>query len=171
MNDQTKVMVRNAREQDIPAILEIDQEAFTPYGTSEKMATFQHRLAAFPNGFVILVAENEIAGFGSSEKWLVEREPRLDEDPFTTHQPDGRIFCITALAVKKKFRGRGYSLLMLDKLMETAHLEGCVKVVAETTHAQGLLQKRGFRTVSQRTERGIPLEVMALDLKPIRMKE
>jgi hypothetical protein len=56
MNDQTKVIVRNAREQDIPAVLEIDQEAFLPYGTSEKLGTFQHRLEAFPNGFVILVA-------------------------------------------------------------------------------------------------------------------
>src|SRR5262245_18798747 len=98
MYDHTKVMVRNAREQDIPAVLEIDVEAFVPYGTSEKQETFQHRLTAFPNGFVILVAENEIAGFGCSEKWLVEREPRLDEDPLVTHHLDGRIFCITALA-------------------------------------------------------------------------
>jgi N-acetylglutamate synthase-like GNAT family acetyltransferase len=171
MNEQTKVMVRNAREQDIPAVLEIDAEAFTPYGTAEKLETFQHRLEAFPNGFVILVAENEIAGFGCSEKWLGEREPGLDEDPFTTHQPDGRIFCITALAIKKKFRGRGYSLLALDRLIGTAHLEGCAKVVMETTHAQDLLRKRGFQTVNQREERGVALEVMSLDLKPIRMVE
>ena len=171
MSDPTKVIVRNAREQDIPAVVEIDGEAFVPYGTDEKPETFHKRLAAFPNGFVVLVAENEIAGYGCSEKWLLEREPGLDEDPSITHQPDGRIFCITAMAVKTKFQGRGYSLLLLDKLIETAHLEGCRKVVLETTHAQDLFLKRGFKTVKNRTERGVTLDVMSLELKPIRMIE
>jgi hypothetical protein len=80
------------------------------YGTAEKPETFQLRLTAFPNGFIILVADNEIAAYGCSEKWLTEREPGLDEDPLTTHQPAGRILCITALAVKMKYRGRGYGL-------------------------------------------------------------
>ena len=171
MSNHAMVMIRNAREQDLPAVVEIDSEAFAPYGTAEKKETFQNRLVAFPNGFVVLVAENEIAGYGCSERWLEEREPGLDENPLITHQPDGRIFCITAMAVKKKFRGRGYSLLLLDKLIETAHLEGCRKVLVETTHAQDLYLQRGFTTVKKRTERGISLDVMSLDLKPIRMNE
>lgn len=170
MSDTTKVLVRNAREQDLPAVAEIDAEAFSPYGTNENPATFQLRLTAFPNGFIILVAENEIAAFGCSEKWLTEHEPGLDENPLATHQPDGKIFCITAMAVKKKYRGRGYGLLILDKLIEIAHLEGCKKMVLETSHAQGLYLKRGFQTVRQRTERGISLDVMSLDLKSIRIK-
>src|SRR5512141_1835148 len=147
MSDNSKVLIRNAREQDIPAVVETATEAFSPYGTAEKPETFQLRLTAFPNGFVILVADNEIAAYGCSEKWLTERELRLDENPLTTHQPDGRIFCITALAVKTKYRGRGYSLLVLDKLIEIAHLEGCKKIVLETTHAQDLYLNRGFKTV------------------------
>jgi ribosomal protein S18 acetylase RimI-like enzyme len=170
MSDNTKVLVRNAREQDIPAVAEIDTEAFAPYGTAEEPETFQLRLTSFPNGFIILVAENEIAGYGCSEKWLTEREPSLDENPLGTHQPDGKIFCITAMAVKKKYQGRGYGLLILDKLIEIAHREGCKKIVLETTHAQGLYLKRGFKTVQQRTERGISLDVMSLDLKPISIK-
>ena len=167
MADNSKLLVRNARDQDIPAVAEIDAEAFSPYGTAEMLETFRLRLEAFPNGFVILVADNEIAGYGCSEKWLTEREPRLDENPLASHQPDGRIFCITGMAVKMKYRGRGYSLLILDKLLEIAHIEGCRKIVLETTHAQDLYLKRGFRTVQTRTERGISLEVMALDLKSI----
>lgn len=165
MADTTRVLVRNARDQDIPAVVEIDAEAFSPYGTAEKPETFQLRLRAFPNGFIILVAENEIAGYGCSEKWLTEHEPGLDENPLVTHQPDGRIFCVTGMAVKQKFRGRGYGLLLLDKLMETAHNEGCRKIVLETTHAQGLYLKRGFKTVRSRTERGISLDVMSLDIE------
>jgi ribosomal protein S18 acetylase RimI-like enzyme len=165
VSDNTKILVRNAREQDISAVAEIDVEAFSPYGTAEKPETFQLRLTAFPNGFIILVADNEIAAYGCSEKWLAEREQGLDENPLKTHQPDGRIFYITRMAVKTKYRGRGYGLLILDKLMEIAHNEGCRKIVLETTQAQGLYLKRGFKTVRTRTARGISLDVMSLDIE------
>jgi len=165
MSDHTKILVRNAREQDIPAVAEIDAEAFSPYGTAEKPETFMRRLTVFPNGFVILVADHEIAAFGCSEKWLTEREPGVDDNPLTTHKPDGRIFCITAMAVKQTYRRRGYGFLVLDKLIETAHNEGCRKVVLETTNAQDLYLKRGFKVIQNRTERGIPLAVMALEIE------
>ena len=165
MSDHTKILVRNAREQDLATVAEIDAEAFSAYGTAEKPETFQHRLIAFPNGFIILVAENEIAAYGCSEKWLTEREPGLDEDPLVTHQPDGRIFCITAMAVRKKFQGRGYSSLVLDKLLEIAHNEGCRKVIVETSHAQDLYIKRGFKAFRNRTERGTSMDVMSLDIE------
>jgi ribosomal protein S18 acetylase RimI-like enzyme len=165
MSNNAKVLVRNARDQDISAVVEIDAEAFTPYGTVEKPEIFQLRLNAFEDGFIILVAEGEIAAYGCSEKWLTEREPALDENPFTTHQPEGRILCITSMAVRTKFRGRGYGLLVLDKLIEIAHREGCRKIILETTHAQGLCLKRGFKTVQNRTEREISFDVMSLDIE------
>jgi len=165
MSDNTKILVRNARDQDIPAVIEINTEAFSPYGIAERPETFQLRLTAFADGFIILVADNEIAAFGCSEKWLTERAPALDENPLVTHQPDGRILCITAMAVKMKYRGRGYGLLILDKFLEIAHREGCKKIILETTHAQGLFLKRGFKTVQKRTERGISLDVMSLDIE------
>jgi N-acetylglutamate synthase-like GNAT family acetyltransferase len=164
MSDNTKILVRKARDQDIPTVAEIDAEAFSSYATAEQPETFQLRLTAFPDGFIILVADNEIAGYGCSEKWLTEREPSLDENPLATHQPDGRILCITGMAVKKKYRGRGYGLRLLDKLIEIAHREGCKKIVLQTTQAQGLFLKRGFKTVQHRTERGISLDVMSLDV-------
>lgn len=160
-----KILIRNARDQDIPAVVEIDTEAFAPDGTAEKQETFQRRLTAFPNGFIILVAENEIAAYGCSEKWLAERELSLDENPLVTHQPDGRILCITSLAVKTKYQGRGYDLRILDKLIETAHQEGCKRIVSGTAHAQDLFLQRGFETVQARTERGIALNVMSLDIE------
>lgn len=165
MSDHTRILIRNAREQDLPAVAEIDAEAFAPYGTAEKPETFQLRLTAFPNGFVILVADNEIAAYGCSEKWLTERQPGLDENALNTHQPEGRIFFITALAVKENYRGRGYGLLVLDKLLETAHLEGCKKILLETTHAQDFFARRGFQKVRTRMERGVALDVMALDIE------
>lgn len=165
MSDTSKILVRNARDQDMSAVVEIDSEAFSPDGTVEKLETFQGRLAAFPDGFIILIADNEIAAYGCSEKWLTEREPGLDENPLKTHQLDGRILCITSMAVKMKYRGRGYGLLVLDKLIEIAHREGCRKIVLETSHAQGLCLKRGFTTIQNRTERGASLDVMSLDIE------
>ena len=165
MPDNTRILVRNARDQDIPTVVEIDAEAVPGNGTAENPETFQLRLRTFPNGFIILVADNEIAGYGCSEKWLTERQPGLDENPIVTHQPDGRIFSISGMAVKTKYRGRGYGLLILDKLIEIAHNEGCRKIVLETTHAQGLYLKRGFKTVRNRTEGGVSLDVMSLDIE------
>ena len=165
MSDNSRILIRNAREQDIPAVAEIDAEAFSPYGTAAKPEMFQLRLTAFPDGFIILIADNEIAAFGCSEKWLTEREPALDENPLVSHQPEGRIFCITAMAVKTKYRGRGYSILLLDRLIEIAHREGCRKIVLETTHAQDVYLKRGFKVVQNRTERGISLDVMSLEIE------
>ena len=170
MSDNTKILVRNARDQDISAVAEIDSEAFSPYGTAEKPETFQLRLTAFPNGFIILVADNEIAAYGCSEKWLTEREPGLDENSLATHEPDGRIFCITGMAVRLKDRGRGYGLLVLDKLIEIARSEGCRQIVVETTQAQGFYLQRGFKTVRQRTERGVSLDILSLDVKSPVMK-
>ncbi len=170
MTDNTRILVRNARDQDLPAVVEIDAEAFAPYGTAENPETFQLRLKAFPDGFIILVADNEIAAYGCSEKWLTERDLGLDENLLATHQLDGKIFCITGMAVKMKYRKRGYGLLILDKLIEIARGEGCKKIVLETTHAQDLYLKRGFKTVRNRTEREISLDIMSLDLKPIGKK-
>jgi len=164
LDTTTKVLVRNARDQDLPAVAEIDAEAFTAYGTVEKPETYQLRLKTFQNGFLILIAENEIAAYGCSEKWLTEREPGLDEDPKTTHHIDGKILCITAMAVKTNFRGKGYGLLMLDKLIELARRENCEQIILETTHAQGFFKKRGFKTLRNRTEREISLDVMSLTL-------
>ncbi|MGD8402084.1 MAG: GNAT family N-acetyltransferase [Anaerolineales bacterium] len=165
MSAENNVLVRHAREQDIPTVLEIDAEAFSPYGIAEKPETFQQRLTAFPDGFIILVTNHEIAAFGCSEKWSIEREPGLDEDPSVTHQEDGRVFCITAMAVKKKYQGRGFSLLMLDKLIEVAHNHGCRKIILETSHSQELYQKRGFKTDQNRTEGEVSLDVMSLEIE------
>jgi hypothetical protein len=49
--------------------------------------------------------------------------------------------------------------------MEIAHNEGCRKIILETTQAQDLYLKRGFQVIHNRTERGISLEVMSLEIE------
>lgn len=169
MFDNTKVVVRIARDQDIPAVTEISAETLSPHGTAQKPERFQLLLRAFPNGFVILVAENEIAAYGCSEKRLTESELGVDENPVKTHDPDGRILFITDLAVKTKYRGRGYRLRVLDKLIEIAPGEGCRQIVVATANAQDLYLQRGFQTVQSHTEGGVSMDVMSLELKHSQM--
>lgn len=157
--------IRQVRENDLPEVADLDHEAFSPYGTAENPETFSLRFKAFPTGFVVLTENQEIAAYGCSEKWLTEREPGLDENPLDTHKPEGKIFCITGMAVRIKHRGKGYGLTVLDCLMQIAKNEKCTKIVLETTHAQGLYLKRGFKIIHSRTEREVTLDIMVLDLK------
>ncbi len=69
------------------------------------------------------------------------------------------------MAVIMKYQGRGYGLPVPDKLMEIAHKEGCRKIVLETTYAQDLYLKRGFKTFQSLTELGVSLDVMSLDIE------
>ena len=158
-------IIREVEENDLTAVADLDYEAFSPYGTEENPETFSLRFKAFPAGFIVLIDDNEIAGYGCSEKWQTEREPGLDENPLETHKPDGKIFCITGMAVRIKYRGKGYGLALVDHLIQIAKNEHCIKIVLETTHAQGLYLKRNFRTVQRRSQRGVQLDVMALELE------
>ncbi len=160
-----KYKIRQVQENDLPEVADLDHEAFSPYGTAENLETFISRSKAFPSGFVVLTVGNEIAAYGCAEKWLAEREPGLDENPLDTHKPEGRIFCITGMAVRTKQRKKGYGLAVLDHLIQIAKSERCTKIVLETTHAQGLYSKRGFKTIKSRTERGVILDIMSLDLE------
>lgn len=157
--------IRPAQPADLPLVAELDREAFSPYGTAEAPETFVAHLQAFPAGFVVLDVEGQIAAYGCSEKWLDEREPGLDENPLDTHQPAGKIFGITGMAVRLSQRGNGYGLAVLDKLIEIARQQGCTKIVLETTHAQGLYRKRNFALVKSREERGVRLDIMAFELE------
>ena len=163
-NLNKRIEIRQVQENDLSLIADLDCEAFSPYGTAEKLETFTQRFKAFPSGFVVLTVGDEIAAYGCTEKWLAEREPGLDENPLATHKPDGKIFCITGMAVRLKHRGKGYGLAVLDHLIQIAQHERCTKIVLETTHAQGLYLKRDFRTVQSRNERGVTLDIMSLNL-------
>ncbi len=146
-------------------VAELDHEAFSPYGTAEKLETFEARYQAFPQGFVVLDLDGEIAAYACSEKWLTNREPGLDENPLEIHCANGKIFCITGMAVRIKQRGNGFGLMLLDHLIETARTEKCEKIVLETTHAQGLYFKRGFYITNSREDRGVRLDIMELSLE------
>ena len=163
MNSQP-FTIRLANETDLPQICEIDDEAFSPYGTAESPQVIAARLAVFPKGFVFLEKDGVVLGYGSSEKWLHDREPALNEDPSTTHHPSGQVFCITAMAVWRAFWKQGFGSAILYRLITIARQEQCGHVVLETTHARQFYLKRGFHVVQERQQMSVVLYVMQREL-------
>jgi len=165
MKSEIEVLIRLAKQTDLLEACAIDYEAFSPYGTSELPAIVEARWNVFPQGFVVAKIGNRVVGYGTAEKWLSERAPVMNEDPFKSHNSEGRIFCITAMAVRKEWRQKGVGSLILDKLMQIAKEERCRLILLETTHAQNFYLKRGFRVVGHRDQMDTRLDILALSLE------
>jgi GNAT superfamily N-acetyltransferase len=160
----TSFIIRVAQERDIEDIVGIDYEAFSPYGTAEEPHIFTSRLSVFPEGFVVLEKEGNLLGYGSSEKWLSEREPVMNEDPSISHDPLGTVFCITGMAVRNAYQNTGFGSAILERLLLIARQHNCNKVVLETTHAKDFYLNRGFHLAGSRQQMNTSLFVMSLNL-------
>jgi len=156
--------VRPATEADLTHIIALDQDLFGWYGAAEDPKTIEARLAVFPEGFIVLEEQGSFLGYGSAEKWLNYREPALDEDPFMTHHSEGRIFCITTLAVKKEGQGRGLGKILLDHFIGLAKEHACTAIVLETAHAVGFYLRQGFQQIGERQQREIRLIILQRQL-------
>jgi len=165
MKSDFSIEVRLARQEDVKEACAIDYEAFSPYGTAELPSVIEARWKVFPQGFVIAEIDGRLIGYGTSEKWLSQREPTMDEDPFTTHCPEGYFFCVTAMAVRNDWRNRGVGASILAFLIEIAKNERCQVVILETTHAQNFYLKRGFKIIGERKQMNRTLSILSLNLE------
>lgn len=158
-------IIRPVVESDLPKVIEIDHEAFSPYVTTEEPEIFGKRFLAFPDGFIVAEYNGQVVGCGTSERWLTEREPTMNEDPLLTHHAEGKIFCITGMAVRKVFRGQGIGSSLLIRLVSFAREMGCEKIVLETTHAQDFYLRLGFRVVCEKVQWDVKLKIMEFKLQ------
>ncbi len=149
---------------DLPAIADLDHEAFSSYGTAEASEVFVQRLTVFPEGFVVAEHMGAVVAYGCSEKWGSLREPAMNEDPASSHDPAGTVFCITGVAVRQSHRGRGLGMAVAERLLEIAQAQGCHQAILETTHAQGLWRRLGFLPTTQREQGGAILTVMQREI-------
>ena len=161
--------MRPAALKDWPDIVALDQEIFGAYGAQEEPAIIRSRLLTFPPGCAVLEGERGggrpfIAGYLTTEKWAELREPVLDEDPRESHRPDGRVLCITTLAVAPGCQNQGLGVRLLDRAVSIARQEGCAQIILETAHAERFYLRHRFRPAGVRTERGIRMAIMRLDL-------
>lgn len=161
--------MRPAALEDWPDIVALDQEIFGAYGAQEEPAIIRSRLVTFPQGCAVLEGSSAgetpfIAGYLTTEKWAALREPALDEDPQESHQPDGQVLNITTLAVAPACQNQGLGPRLLDRAIDIARQEGCRQIILETAHAEQFYLRYRFRRIGARTERGISMAIMVLDL-------
>ena len=159
--------LRQAISTDLSQIIALDQEVFGAYGAAEDPAIIQARLTVFPAGCVILEELNEdgvpaFVGYLTTEKWEELRDPVLDEDPRTTHDPNGAILCITTLAVAPAYQNQRLGERLLGEAIRIARNARCTQIVLETAHAQRFYLRHGFTILKERKQRDIPLTVMQL---------
>ena len=108
-----------------------------------------------------------MAGYLTTEKWSTDREPALDEDPRTTHDPEGQVLCITTLAIAGPYQNRGLGPRLLDQALAVARRERCRQIILETAHAKTFYLRHGCALVAERRQRGIRLYVMRRSIKPV----
>jgi predicted ATPase/ribosomal protein S18 acetylase RimI-like enzyme len=168
---ESSEQLRPATVADLPQIIALDRAIFGLYGADEEPAVICARLEVFPAGCVVLEERVEegkpgaILGYLTTEKWATPREPALDEDPHTTHAPDGRILNITTLAVHPAHQNRGLGLRLLDQAIAIARREGCEQIILETAHAERFYLRHGFVKLGERQQRGITLHIMERTLE------
>lgn len=127
------VQLRPMRVEDIPAICEIEQEAFTTPWTS---GAFHNELThnQFAK-YIVLECNGEIAGYGGM--WLIMEEAH-----------------VTNVAVRSKFRGLKFGERLMREMQRTARLFGAVRMTLEVRPsnviAQRLYEKLGFYSVGVR---------------------
>ncbi|WP_139992773.1 ribosomal protein S18-alanine N-acetyltransferase [Paenibacillus paridis] len=125
--DVTKLIYRAMTMADIPAIVAIEQEAFSSPWTTEAFANeLMNNLFA---RYMIMEYEGEIIGYGGM--WVI-----MDE----AH--------VTNIAVREDYRGHGLGSCLLFELQRTAVFFGAVKMTLEVRPsneiAQQLYRKYGF---------------------------
>lgn len=162
--EECAYLIRQATAADLPDVVDLELEAFSDSGTAESLEVFRSRLEVFPAGFFVCTLEGTVLGYATSEKWVQERQPVLNENASAAHDGEGRIFCITGLAVRLSHRGHGFGLALLDALIELARRDRCTRIVLETTNGQRVYLKRGFHISHDCVQNGIKFSVMKLDL-------
>lgn len=164
----TSITIRLANADDLQQIVAMDQDLFGWYGANEDPEVIRARLDVSPRGCIVAEQNStdgkatNLIGYVTTEKWESFREPVLDEDPYTTHKPNGRILNITTLAVGRHYQNQSLGSRLLAHIIDVARREGCHTIVLETARAQRFYLKHGFETVIERQQRGITLYVMRL---------
>jgi len=161
------VITRPVAEHDLPSVVDLDYEAFSPYGTTEDPRIFTARFKVFPQGFIVAEQNGIVVDYACSEKWMSDREPTLDENPENTHSPDGTVFCITGMAVRRAYQRQMIGSLLLQDLLRIAREHGCAKVVLETSNARDFYLKHGFSKSGERQQNDTLLHIMTFQLSPV----
>ncbi|WIL39807.1 GNAT family N-acetyltransferase [Kurthia sp. YJT4] len=111
--------IRQVEEKDLPMLVEIEQQGFTPEEAATKEAFIQ-RIQQIPDTFLVAESAGEIVGYVNGP---VISKRYITDDLFTEtmHNPhEGGYASILGLAVSKKARKQGIAAKLLKVFEEQA---------------------------------------------------
>ncbi|MGF1742163.1 GNAT family N-acetyltransferase [Vibrio profundum] len=136
--------IRQAKQEDINRIAEIEQRCFSQ-PEAATLESFQQRFSTFPDCFFILEVNGVIAGHING---CIFDKPELPDDLYSNpsrHCPDGSYQTVFGLAVDPAFQRRGYAQQLLQHFIEfskSKHQLGIILTCKKTLI--GFYQSYGF---------------------------
>jgi len=148
-------MIRQTTKRDILEIEKIDKEAFGKGGITKKMVESQ--LEVFPDGALVSVIRNQIAGVVFCERHNQQKFPIYIHDVSQTHEDKGKLFYLSVITVRQDFRGKGIGSSLLKAVDELAKKLEVTKIYCPVNKKhpylkKGVLQfwmKNDFRIVGE----------------------
>lgn len=141
--------IRTVAPKDVTRCYEIESLAYEgdEAATKEKIAK---RVALYPEGFIVLESDGEVAGFINSG---CAYDVVMSDEEFKEligHDPDAPNVVIMSVVVHPDFQGRGYSSLLMSSFTESMKQRGkkTIHLMCKERHI-GLYEKFGFSYVKQ----------------------
>ena len=151
--------IRQAINTDMERIMKIEENAFIP-NVQETYQTFASRMAAYPQGFLVLEDDRgTVQGYFSSELW--EELPNnnkvfiLDHEIAKVHKKDGKLLYVSSFALMGSLRGRGMGKLFFKECLKqvtkvSPQVVQIVLIVSqEWDVACHIYEDMGFKTIRQ----------------------
>ncbi|GAA5165844.1 GNAT family N-acetyltransferase [Viridibacterium curvum] len=148
------LLLRKATVADLDLIMEMERAGFAA-GDSEAREVYAHRIAHFPQGSLMAMCGDRVAGCLFAEIWadeaaLVAADFALGHDIRARHVPTGRVLYIASMTLMPAFRGRGLGGELLESgiahiMTRHPQLREALLLVNETwTFARRIYTAAGF---------------------------
>lgn len=138
------MIVRPAREEDVPALIKIERACF-PAAEAAGAEQIRARFAAFPENFFVAEAAGAVVGFING---CTTDAPALPDELYhdaALHRPGGAYQTVFGLDVLPGFRRQGVAGALLTRLIDAARARGCRGVVLTCKdHLKPYYEKFGF---------------------------
>jgi len=127
---QDKITIRNAREQDLNEIVELENEIW-PEGTRATRDKFESRLKIFQQGFFLAYKNGKIIGASTSEKidYYPSNPPtsweKITDNGYirATYSPEGNAIYVVSIGAKSRSGGGSALVQEQKKLVEKLSLK------------------------------------------------
>lgn len=160
------IRIRNVTLADLERCYEIESVSYE----GDEAATFEKirkRIATWPQGFIVLEADGEVAGFINAGAAF---EVRMDDDAFKElfgHDPAGPHVVIMSVVVHPGFQGKGYAAMLMKEFIDRMRGMGksTINLMCKSVHV-ALYERFGFAYVrpSVSTHGGMEWHEMVLTL-------